>query len=282
MTGKDSLGELIAQAFKRNCVASKTSSSCELELIPEDGASSLQASFVKNKNFDAVLGLDEWQSIETLAHREVRDSILFARSPYALIVNLNTWPKGQALPKTWKDLSKLKDLLIVQDPRVSVVGLGWIKAIHVHHLISPEDAKRLTHKTFPSWSLSYSSFSKGMAPLIWSYQTSESYHRCNEEKGEKAQAQFRALALEEGYPQQEEWALVAASADAQLASVLQETLLSPEIQNKIAEKNYMRPIRADAYIPECFSATTSVKALNDPSPKESQALFKGWLDEWSQ
>jgi ABC-type thiamine transport system substrate-binding protein len=278
MMGEGSLGEVIQKTYSQLCLARSTSQEwCRIEIVPEEGASSLVASFIKNKNIDAVLGLDDWQMIEARKHRASQNPILFAKSPHALIVNLKVWPKEEPLPKSWKELLPHKNKIIIQDPRVSVVGLGWIKAIYVHKLLSLKEAQSLTQKSFPSWSLSYESFTKGAAPLIWSYQTSEAYHICNNDGAE----QFKVLPLEEGYPQQEEWALLAETLSEKHSSLLKETLLSDAVQNQIAAKNYMLPAKESAQVPDCFLKVTPVKVLHDPSPETNQASSQAWRDSWS-
>lgn len=276
MLGEGSLGEFIIKNYNEGCLQ-ELKAPCSLELIPEDGVSSLSSAFVKNKNFDAVLGLDEWQKVEVLQNRDSAESILFARSPHAIIVNMKSWPANKPLPNSWAELSQYKDILILQDPRVSVVGLGWLKAIQVHKLISPKNAKELVHKNFPSWSLSYSAFTKGLAPMIWSYHSSEAYHLCS---GDGA-GQFKALSLLEGYPQQEEWVVVSNSAPKAAALYFKKVLLSKTVQNLIAEKNYMFPAVEGASTPDCFKKLSPVGTLLDQDPTVSAQKSKQWIDEWS-
>src|SRR5690606_15259228 len=140
----------------------------------------------------------------------------------------SAWKDPSRWPKTWAELASRKDEAFIQDPRLSAVGMGWLKAIFVHQLLSLEQSKSLTKKVFPSWSISYSAFLKGGAPLIWSYQSSEAYHRCEEDS-----QRYRVLPLEEGYPVQQEHVVTAVGAPARESALFMEIVLSEEIQSQI-------------------------------------------------
>lgn len=278
LTGKDSLGELIKARFEKKCLASSERLNCELVLVPEDGESNLVSTYLKNpQNYDALLGLEGLQVEQLRQKSPILRADLFARGPHAFIVDTEQWKNPALWPKKWADLEKFPKSVFMQDPRVSSVGLGWIKAIFVEKLVSPEVAKKITRKVFPSWSLSYDAFQKNGAPLIWSYQSSEAYHRCEEQS-----TRYRVLPLAEGYPVQREYFIVPlAEPFPAEKDLLAEVLLSDEIQSQIPKKNWMWPASDKTVLPECFREVTPVKALDDTDLAGAALHLQRWLDQWS-
>jgi thiamine transport system substrate-binding protein len=278
MTGEGSLGALAETAFEKRCFAKNDPSlACDLVFVPEDGDSSIVASYLKNpESFQAVLGLESLQVEQLRAKTALGKTALFARGPHAFIVDTLQWKDRDRWPKSWKELSKFPKSVFVQDPRVSSVGIGWIKAIFSHHLIDEATAKKITKKVFPSWSLSYSAFQRGGAPLVWSYQSSEAYHLC-EEKGER----YKVLPLEEGYPVQEEFVVIPSTTPSLEASLFVDLVLSDEIQTQIPLKNWMWPASDKMTVPECFAKVTKIKTLENPNATESAAKLRDWMDAWS-
>jgi len=277
MTGPSSLGAEIERIFEERCRASNKALVCDLVLVPEDGDSSLVSTYLaRPSGFDAILGLESLQVAQLKSKSKVVRSEFFARGPHAFIVDTHVWKDSTKWPKSWKDLSNFPKSVFLQDPRVSSVGIGWIKAIFVHELLNLDDARTLSKKVFPSWSLSYAAFQKEGAPLVWSYQSSEAYHRC-EEKSER----YRVLPLEEGYPVQEEFVLIPGESLSNEESLFMEVVLSDEVQSQIPLKNWMWPASEKTKLPECFKATSPVKPLLDPAPQNSAAKLSEWTDRWS-
>jgi thiamine transport system substrate-binding protein len=283
MNSKDGLSEVIAQHYQKICTSQVQSAqqkqplSCEIQFVSEEGDINLASSFAKNKRYHAVLGLDQWQVLTAQKHRPSFSATLFAKGPYAILVNTKIWPSDKALPRTWDELKQVApQSLILQDPRMSPVGLGWLRALNVHNLINKAEARRIVFRVFPSWSLSYSAFLEGAAPLIWTYHSSEAYHRCSEKV-----SHYKALELKEGYPTQEEWFLAAKEAPQKNIALLKETLLSHEVQSSIPLKNWMWPAHDEVPLPECFQKLGKINSLIDPTPQESVLNVQTWLDDWS-
>lgn len=282
MVGEGSLGNLIQKEYSRVCNSLKSSEtppaplSCHLILRPEDGDSSLTASFRrKSKKVAGVLGLSELQTLQLKNHPQTLESIRFSHSPYAFIANTEIFPQSE-WPKTWKEVpAKLKEKVFLQDPRVSSAGIGLLKTVFSNNLITLSGLKTISKKMFPSWSLSYGAFQKGDAPVIWSYLSSEAYHLC-----EESQTKFKAIPLEEGYPSQEEWLLLSKSLHPLEARALKHALLSETVQTKIPSTNWMFP-ESSVSLPECYKALTKVKALRANVPGFSQETMQNWLDQWS-
>ncbi len=276
MTGKGSLGEFIEQRFEEEC-RKQSLSACDLVLQPEDGDSSLVSTYLaRPANFHAVLGLETLQLAQLQSKSKISKSQVFARSPHAFIVDTHVWKDPSRWPRSWKDLKKFPSSAFIQDPRVSAVGIGWVKAIFAQNLIDLPTAKLVTKKVFPSWSLSYSAFQKGGAPLVWSYQSSEAYHRC-EEKTDR----YKALPLLEGYPVQEEFAVLVPQAPEKEGLLFMTTLVSDDVQAAIPLKNWMWPVVAEISLPECFSQVTPLRALKDHQPELHSQSLREWTDKWS-
>jgi thiamine transport system substrate-binding protein len=276
MTGKNSLGELLKSSYETLCTEAGLGS-CELVFRSEEGESSLVSTYLNRPTtFHAVLGLETLQLAQLQSRSPLGRTQVFARSPHAFIVDTHQWKDPAKWPTTWGELSTVPSSLFVQDPRVSAVGIGWLKAIFALELIDLTTARSLTRKVFPSWSLSYSAFTKGGAPLVWSYQSSEAYHRC-EEKSDR----FRVLPLLEGYPVQEEYLALAPHAPEREAKLFLELLVSDHIQREIPLKNWMWPVVSETPLPDCFKHVSSVRALQDPRPKEHSEALRDWMDRWS-
>jgi len=285
MVGKGSLGEAIELEFEKKCLEIKPDTPnlrCDLVLLPEDGDSNLVASFNrKASHIDGVLGLSELQEKQVRHHPKFLRSTLFAHSPYAFIANTKLFPKN-LWPKNWNEVpQKLEGKVFIQDPRISSAGIGLLKAIHLLKLISSADLKKITKKSFPSWSLSYNSFLKDEAPVVWSYQSSEAYHLCNLEGSDKGDSAFKAIPLEEGYPTQEEWLALSKNLNEIEAKLLEEAVLSDFVQKQIPLKNWMYPTSPSTSLPECYKGLTPLKSLKVSVDQFDSRILQNWLDQWS-
>jgi thiamine transport system substrate-binding protein len=199
-------------------------------------------------------------------------------------------------PKTWKDLEKrrFKKSLLLEDPRTSSPGLGFVwgsahaaaaEKGEVFPPVSTDDHPATGKKTrerftefwqelrsqwvtlTPGWSQAYAMFTKGEAPLVWSYVTSEAYHRM---KGEPADRErYRAVLFEDGNPVQVEGAAILKSGPGGLAMrkkalLFLELLTSEEVQKRIPETQWMMPTRLGVKVPPAFQAL--------PAPKKRFSL----------
>ncbi len=283
MVGDNSLGSIIVNEYKSLCEKEVQSDPtlkhlrCTLVLKPEDGDSSLVASFErKSWNAGGVLGLSDLQEKQLRSHPKFLRSTEFSESPYAFIVNTKLFPQ-EKWPVSWKEIPKaFANKVFIQDPRISSAGVGLLKAIHVHNLISSDNLKKISKKIFPSWSLSYSAFKKGEAPVVWSYQSSEAYHLCEENDDT-----YKALPLEEGYPVQQEWLWLSKNVSAKEAEMLVNAVSSLPVQSKIPTTNWMFPTNAQVKLPECYSKLSSLKRLSLGLSNFDAKTMQGWLDQWS-
>ncbi len=134
--------------------------------------------------------------------------------------------------------------LIVQDPRTSTPGLGfmlWIKSVYGE---DAQDAwRRLFHSgriltMTPGWSEAYGLFLNGEAPMVLSYTTSPAYHLIYEQSD-----RYRAIIFPEGHYLQVEVAGITAHAkNSGLARDFLEFIGTPAFQKIIPTGNWMFPV----------------------------------------
>ena len=296
MMGKGSLGDYAEKEFKKKC------SDCEIKMSGTHENAGLLGRLRDYKRrglserYDVVMGMGESEFRQALVEGLVDNGRVFDKSTFAIIVDTKKL-KADAWPKSWKDLPKvLKGSILIEDPRTSSVGVGWLTAIYGNKLIDATSAKATVRRTYPSWSSAYEAFTKGEAPAVWSFLSSESYHRCNE-KTDEARTRYRALPLSEGYPVQLEYVArvkhfnaeslvphadgtqgnVEAVARTQLGSQFVEFMLSSETQAAIPKKNWMYPGVDGTKLDACFVSPTAVKGL----PRLDAFDLKSWMDKWS-
>ena len=119
----------------------------------------------------------------------------------------------------------------------------------------------------PGWDAAYGLFLKGEAPLVWSYVTSEAYHR---EHGD-SEGRYRAVIFDEGQPLQIEGASLirgsfgkdrkGAEASLARARAFLEFLISEEAQRRLPLKNWMMPARRDTPLPASFAGLPKPRKL---------------------
>lgn len=283
------LGDLIGEAFKK-----KTGKTIRWK-AGGDGdwiASQLETDFKIRKKTDAdlVLGIDEplYARVEKylkpiaspLTQKEVRKAIaqqvfpklaIFDYGYFTFIVDEEV-RKAELFPKHWSEFfAELNGpRWILQDPRTSTPGFGFLA---LFESLNPsqktwEKLKTRTLTYAPGWSESYAAFLKGSAPLVWSYTSSEAYHRSKDE------TRYRALIMKEGHPMQIEGVgIVRASPD---ADAFLEVLFSKEIQEKIPTTQWMYPAR-NVTLPASWSALVEPEAL---PPAREKKTKREQIEEW--
>ncbi len=273
------MGPYLKKEFQKKC------SDCQVEFISTNDTASLWGRLLSDKRrgkkgADLVLGLDFHQYKGALKEKIVNEGRLFDRAPFAIIVDTKKIP-AEKFPKNWADLpSQMKSSILVEDPRLSSAGLGWLRTIFEMKALSLKDSRAVTARVFPSWTSAYKSFENGEAPSVWSYVTSEAYHRCNA-KSEEERTRYLALPLEEGYVVQEEWvAPIALSPRNKNTQAFVDFLLSNEVQEKIPTLNWMLPGIQNTKLPDCYKELTKVKSWV-PSDALNPKNLSTWIDEWS-
>jgi ABC-type thiamine transport system substrate-binding protein len=274
MTAKGGWGTAVQTAFAKGCA------DCKIEWVTVTGNSSLLNRLREEgrrgkPRVHAVLGIEGTQASLALKEKLLLDARKTASSPYAIVVDTQAFPEKD-WPKTWAEVpKKLGKELFVQDPRLSSVGMGWLLSIFSHKLLTLEQARELEKKAFPNWSSSYEAFTKGLAKAVWSYRSSEAYHRC-EEKTDR----YRVLPLAEGYPVQDEWVGLLPAAEHPKGRAFLEAALSEEAQSQIPTLNWMWPANTNVKVPKCFHDVTPIKTLEEKTAGIDARLLRDWTDRW--
>lgn len=231
---------------------------------------------------DAVLGLGAQHYAQLLQDKLILPGQLFDQSPFVILVDRQKIPAVGA-PRSWRELvKKVPGFLLIPDPRLSESGVGWLRAIFEMKALTVEEARQVTARVFPSWSAAYAAFLKGEGSAVWTYLSSEAYHRCANAKAGIVESRYEALPLSEGYPVHEEWFAQIVSpreGDARLGEFFK-FLRSPKVQSEIPLRNWMFPAVAGIGLPECYQKLTTVKSWSSQLPGRAKDL-QDWADRWS-
>ena len=229
-----------------------------------------------------------WKSLAS----EVRDGmgkdpsgfLPFDFGVYALIADTEQLGNQKA-PESWADLKSpvWKRKLILEDPRTSTPGLAFVLGYSALHPSDFSEAMTQLKGQWltlaPSWDQAYGLFLKKEAPLVWSYVTSQAYHR---EHGDQKN-RYRAVVLSEGMPVQIEGAFAVAGAiktpaDEKLAKLFLNFLLSSEAQAEVAKTNWMVPALQGVKLPESFAQLPRSKKIIETD--RTDAGIKAILEKW--
>jgi thiamine transport system substrate-binding protein len=184
-------------------------------------------------------------------------------------------------PKRWNDLldSKWKRRLLLQDPRTSTPGLGFVLGARtaVGELGFFKRIRAQWMTLAAGWAGSYGLFLKGEAPLVWSYTTSQAYHLAKDPK-----SPLRALVFEDGNPIQIEGSFIVerAVADAghrELAQRFVQLLATREIQERIPKTQWMLPALKGVALPAEFQ---SIPVPRNILRSSGDVDLRGVLREW--
>ena len=181
-------------------------------------------------------------------------------SPFAIIWNSSS---GVPAPESFEDLTKdiYRKKLILMDARTSTLGVGfeaWVNKVYGDK--ADDYIKRLQPSILtvaPSWSTGYGMFTRGEAPLVISYTTSEAYHV------EYGEGDFRkALEFTDGHILQIEGAgIIKNCKNPDAAKKFIDFLISEEAQNVIPLTQWMYPANKNVKLPECYSKVIKPKIL---------------------
>lgn len=188
----------------------------------------------------------------------------------------------KAPPKSLADLTASGDepKILLEDPRTSTPGLGlmlWLKSVYGD---KASDAwKGMAPKILTvskSWDEAYGLFTKGEAPLVLSYTTSEAYH-VMEEKTDR----YKALVFPEGnYMQVEVAGMLKTSKHPELAKQFLQFLVSKDFQTVIPTTNWMLPVSEGA-APAEFATAVPQPRKTLLLPAQDVATHRAaWIKEW--
>ncbi len=173
--------------------------------------------------------------------------------------------------------------IVLEDPRTSTPGLGfmlWMKQVYGDKAAEAwTKLKPRILTTAPSWDKAYSLFTKGEAPMVFSYVTSPAYHMIVD-KTEKYQA---ANFAEGHYLQVEVAGLIEPSAHKDLAQKFLRFMQTPGFQDEIAQNNWMMPAAAtSAPLPPEFDRLVKPAKTLLYSPEDVAKNRRDWIDEWQK
>lgn len=297
IAGKGGLGPLIFPEFERQ-------SGCKVRVLTAgDAIQALSRAEIDSKrgalSGDVLLGVDPlmWKRVSALAATSVPASselepvvrkalpafpgfYPYDYGPLALIADTDQLARsGASAPKSLSDLTRpeLQRSLVLEDPRTSSPGLQFL--LFTKKILGPEFAKfwhslRGQWLAMPAgWDAAYSIFLKGEAPFVWSYVTSEAYHR------EHGSGRYQAILFREGQPVQIEGAVLLKNGkNAELARRFLEFLQGDFVQARVAATNWMWPVRRKSPVPPSFSKLPSVEHAFVLSGENSEAVLKEWSE----
>ncbi len=307
---KGGLGPEIFPAFEKKC-------GCELKILPSgDGAqllTRLQLDAERGKpGAQIVVGLDEqtfdrarpWLMEEKWQPQGVRELhpdlkkipgfIPLDYGFYAFMADRQALNAAKLSPP-----AKLTDLLlpqwkrnlILEDPRTSTPGLAFVLyADQVSGMPANEFWPKMRNQWLtlaPGWDGAYGLFLRKEAPLVWSYTTSQAYH---EEHGDSAEhRRYEAVLFDEGQPMQVEGAALVKNSFAtgevgeqqlRLAREFLEYLISPAVQDKIPQHQWMYPVRKATKLPPSFAHVPRPKKVIHLKVKADE--INAALSNWSR
>lgn len=186
-------------------------------------------------------------------------------------------------PRSLKDLVEgdPNQKIAIEDPRTSTPGLGlllWIRSVYGDE--APAAWAKLKNRILtvtPGWSEAYGLFTKGEAPMVFSYVTSPAYHMVEENTD-----RYQAAAFDEGhYIQVEVSGILKSSKNKDLARSFLAFTLSPDFQAIIPTTNWMMPAAAtDEALPEAFGRLVQPQKTLMMSPEEVATNRQAWIREW--
>lgn len=186
-------------------------------------------------------------------------------------------------PKSLRELveGNPEEKIILQDPRTSTPGLGlllWVKEVYGDK--APEawaSLKRRVLTVTPGWSEAYGLFTKGEAPMVFSYTTSPAYHMIAE-----GTQRYQAAAFEEGhYLQIEVAGITKNGAENPLSRQFLAFMTTPAFQDVIPETNWMLPAgQTDKPLDPAFGKLVQPAKTLLLDPAEVAGNRQAWVDEW--
>lgn len=191
--------------------------------------------------------------------------------------------KMKSPPKSLDELvnGEPSQKIILEDPRSSTPGLGfllWMKSVYGEK--AGEAWTKLKPRiltTSPGWSEAYGLFTKGEAPMVFSYVTSPAYHMTVENTERYQAAEF----AEGHYLQIEVAGVIEASPEKVLGQKFLSFMLTPDFQNEIPATNWMLPAgKLSVALPDSFNKIVKPTKTLLFSPEEVNANRKAWIDEW--
>jgi len=131
--------------------------------------------------------------------------------------------------------------------------------------------------TTPGWSEAYGLFTKGEAPMVFSYTTSPAYHMIAENTN-----RYQAASFSEGhYLQVEVAGVIGGSKHKELAQKFMAFMVSPAFQDQIPTNNWMFPAAPTSEpLPDAFSKLVKPSKTLLFESEDVAKNRRAWIDEW--
>jgi thiamine transport system substrate-binding protein len=176
--------------------------------------------------------------------------------------------------------SRFRKRIIVQDPRTSSPGLGfllWTVAVYGEQYL--EYWRRLEPNLLTitaGWDTAYGMFTSGEAPMVLSYTTSPAYHAEYEQTD-----RFRALLFDEGhYLQVEGMGILRGAPHPVAARKFIDFILTEEFQTEIPLTNWMYPVDPEVGTPDSFRFAPKPDRSLQLQAEEIRTNRDRWIDAW--
>ncbi|HUX79904.1 MAG TPA: thiamine ABC transporter substrate-binding protein [Alphaproteobacteria bacterium] len=262
-------GAHLKEAFEKTC-------DCEIQYVVLDTIPLV----INRLNFegertkaDVVLGLEDIGLDAT----HVNKLVPYASHCLAFVYNSQKIP---CPPKTLDELINSSYPIILQDPRSSITGLGflvWMKKAYGDKASQKWKTLAAHVLTFTKgWTEAYALFKQDIAPIVLSYTTDGLFNEL-----EKEMPHLKALPFSEGHLCSNIYAgKLKTTQHPELVDHFLSFLLSPQAQRLIATHAWIYPkgdmpetwIKADNFFPQPFWIS-----YTSADVKESQ---KAWIKEW--
>ncbi len=188
-------------------------------------------------------------------------------------------------PTSFADLLKdeYKDKLILEDPRTSSPGLGfllWTIAVFGEdkYLDYWNQLKPTIFHIYPEWEPAFDAFKSGEAPMMISYDLDPAYFYYTDNS-----TRYKAIVPSEGGWLQLEFAgIVKGTKHKSLAQKYIDFMLSDNFQKEIPLHQWAYPIDKSLPLPECFNYAEGAKKFVTLAPSEIQAKSESWIKDWSE
>lgn len=183
-------------------------------------------------------------------------------------------------PKSFADITKMKKVLIIQDPRTSTTGqdfLLWTIALYGNKWQDFwKQLKPSIKVVTQDWGEGFDKLLAGEAPLMVSYASNEAYSY-EYYGGTKI---LTLIPKEGGYQQKEGTALVTKKITKKLAKDFIEFTLSNEFQSTVPLNNWMLPA-ANVKLPKSFDHYKHSSKYVSVSNNDIDKNMEKWLKEWA-
>ncbi|MBY0501097.1 MAG: thiamine ABC transporter substrate-binding protein [Alphaproteobacteria bacterium] len=185
-------------------------------------------------------------------------------------------------PKSLEELINSSYQVILQDPRMSITGFGflvWMKKVYGDNAVQKWKELSSHVLTFTrGWTEAFALFKRGAASIVFSYTTDALYNELA-----KGNPHIKAMHFPEGHLCSPLYAgRTKATQHSKLADQFIDFLLTPEAQNLIATYGWIYPIKDDCIPDKWFKAENYQPSPTGIAytPEEIRDFKKAWVQEW--